>query len=89
MVNPDTGKESTRHATFSETTWGKTAKTYLKSIETQLDDSTMELIINKAISYAKSNIEDGSESSGSTIEDERALLVEGAEADHDSDIEYL
>ena len=37
----------------------------------------------------KSNIEDGSESSGSTIEDERALLVEGAKADHDSDIEYL
>ena len=88
MVNPDTGKESTRHTTLSETTWGKTAKTYLKSIETQLDDSTMELIINQAISYAKSNIEDGSESLGS-IEDECALLVEGDEADHDSDIEYL
>ena len=86
MVNPDTGKESTRHATFSETTWGKTAKTYLKSIETQLDDSTMELIINQVISYAKFNIEDGSESSGS-MEDECALLVEGVEAD--SNIEYL
>ena len=58
-------------------------------LKLRLDDSTMELIINKAISYAKSNIEDGSESSGSTIKDERALLVEGAEADHDSDIEYL
>ena len=86
MVNPDTGKESTRHATFSETTWGKKAKTYLKSIKTQLDDRAMELIINQATSFAKSNTEDSSESSGS-MDDERALLVEGNEAG--SDIEYL
>ena len=46
----------------------------------------MELIINQVISYAKFNIEDGSESLGS-MEDECALLVEGVETD--PDIEYL
>lgn len=85
MVNPDTGKESTRHTTFSEITWGKTTGKYLKSIKAQLDDNAMDLIICKAILSAKSNVDDGSESSGS-MDDERALLVEGSDSDI---IEYI
>lgn len=79
MVNPETGKESTRHTTFSEITWGKTTGKYLKSIKTQLDDSAMESIISQATSFAKSTtgIDDGWESSGS-MDDEHALLAEGS-----------
>ena len=85
MVNPETGKESTRHATFTEITWGKTTCKYLKPINTQLDDSTMESIISQATSFAKSTIDDGWELSGS-MDDERALLAEGTDG---SDMEQL
>jgi hypothetical protein len=85
MVNPETGKESTRHATFSEITWGKATGKYLKSIIKQLDDSAMESIISQATYFAKSttDIDGGWESSGS-IDDERALFVEGSGAYSDS-----
>jgi hypothetical protein len=86
MVNPETGKESTRHATFSEISWGKTTGKYLKSINKQLDDSAMESVISQATSFAKSTIDGGWESSGS-MDDERALLVEGSEAGSGSDME--
>ena len=73
MVNPETGKESTRHTTFSEITWGKTTKKYLRSVTAQLDDAAMESIITKAATFAKSSlpVDDGAESS----DDERALLT--------------
>lgn len=82
MVNPETGKESTRHTTFSEITWGTATNKYLKSIKKQLDDSAMESIVSQATSFAKSTIDGGWESSGS-VDDERALLVEGSGAGSD------
>ena len=56
-VNPDTGKQSARHMAFSEVSWGKLTRSYLKSISSRVDDEAMEAIMSEAKAFAKASCE--------------------------------
>ena len=81
LVNPETGVESTRYTAFSDNTWGKATRGFLKTLNKKVDDITMKQIIDDAATYAKA-ADDGDLSSGSVdLDDERAQLTEGSDDD--------
>lgn len=80
MVNPETGKESSRHTAFSEVTWGRVTHRYLATINRELDDEDMKKIMEEAATLARAYDDgDGDESSGT--DDERAHLAKGLDDD--------
>lgn len=85
VVNPGTGKETTRYMAFSEVSWKMPVAYYLKTINSKIDDAGMKVIIDKATAFAKVVGDDGGDSSDlDEDEDERAQLTEGSGS---SDIE--
>lgn len=89
MVNPETGKSSSRHTAFSEVGWGHTTLAYYNSIK-GLDSDTMKTIMDEAMQYAKAAERDEDAASVPEtidLDDERANLVEGMDPS-DSDEEY-
>ena len=56
-VNPDTGKQSAWHMAFSEVSWGKLTRSYLKSISSRVHDEAMEAIMSEAKAFAKASCE--------------------------------
>jgi hypothetical protein len=80
VINPATGKESARYSAFSEGSWGKPTRAFIKSAR-KMDDEAIERIIDGAKEYARVSLSRSKdeETDDADSEDNRANLVEGAE----------
>src|ERR1700722_8036681 len=73
MINPVTGKHSARHSAFSEVSWGKPTRSFIKSTK-NIDDAGMEKIINEAKETAGVNRNKDEAGDDVDPEDDRANL---------------
>jgi hypothetical protein len=80
MINPETGRQSTRHVAFGELSWGKPTRSYLESIEKNVDDNAMEKIMDEAKEFSKVSRGENDESTAGSFDpdDERANLQDGS-----------
>ena len=83
MVNPETGKESSRHTAFNETTWGRVTRSYLTTINRELKNEDMRKIMDEASAIADVYDNDGDGDESSDTDDERAHLAKGLDEDDD------
>lgn len=77
VVNPATGKSSTRHAAFSEASWGSSARQYLKSIN-RIDNIKMKHIMDAAQRFSKAAERLEDQMDVPETDDERGNLEEGS-----------
>ncbi|OJA15089.1 hypothetical protein AZE42_13664, partial [Rhizopogon vesiculosus] len=80
MINPETGRQSTRHVAFSELSWGKPTRSYLESIEKNIDDDAMEKIMGEAKEFSKASHGENDQSAAGSFDpdDECANLQDGS-----------
>lgn len=88
-INPSTGKESMRQTGFSDTAWGKTTRSYAKSIH-GLSKTKFDSIVKAAQAFAKptrghNRASDPTEVIDVDVDDERACLV-ASDADSDCEV---
>lgn len=86
MINPETGKQSARHTAFSELSWGKPTRSYLESIEKNVDDVAMEKIMDEAKEFSKASHGANDESAAGSFDpdDDRANLQDGSGSSSES-----
>ena len=80
MINPLTGRESVRYSAFSEVSWGKPTRSFIKSTR-NINDEAMERIMDEArdaarVSRCKDEANDDVDS-----EDNRANLEDGSDGE--------
>lgn len=86
-LNHSTGKVSGRQTGFNDITWGKSTRSYSKSIQ-RLSDDKFQAIINRAMEFSKTlSVDDGDDVvlGGDDEDDERAQLVDIDSEDEDED----
>lgn len=85
VVNPETGKASTRYAAFSEVKWGPTVLMYLNAIKENVDNIAMKDIMDQSQRYARAveREEDDATVPETDLDDERAHLAEGSSESED------
>jgi hypothetical protein len=84
VINPETGRISTRHTAFSEVSWGKPTRQYLASINKNVDDAAMKKIIDEAIEYSKASA-DGAELESGSDNDRAQLPNNGSDSEDEFD----
>jgi len=52
MINPVTGRQSAQYSAFSEVSWGKPTRSFIKSTK-NVDDEGMEKIMDEAKEFAR------------------------------------
>ena len=80
MINPVTGRQSVRYSAFSEVSWGKPTRSFIKSTK-NLADEAVEVIMDEAkdfarVSRCKDEVNDDVDS-----EDDRANLEDGSDGE--------
>lgn len=79
MINPKTGRETSRHTAFSELSWGAPTSAYLASIHKTVDNITMERIMEEAKEFSRASGGDDDSAQGSfDPDDDRANLEDGS-----------
>ena len=79
-LNQSTGKISNRQTGFNDASWGKSTRAYVRGIDTNLSSKNFDIIIRRAMAFAKKSrrAEDKTETStgpGDAIElDKRSQL---------------
>jgi len=86
MINPETGKQSTRHTAFSKLSWGKPTWSYLELIEKNVDNITMEKIMDEAKEFSKASRGANDESAAGSFDpdDDCANLQDGSGSSSES-----
>lgn len=78
MINPVTGKHSAQYSAFSEVSWGKPTRSFIKSTK-NVDDAAMEKIMNEAKELARVSRNKDEADDDVDPDDDRANLQDGSD----------
>jgi hypothetical protein len=80
MINPVTSKQSARYSAFSEVSWGKPTRAFIKSTR-KVDDEGMEKIMDEAKDFARVSRCKDEANDDVDSEDDRANLKDGSDGE--------
>jgi len=89
VINPGTGKQSSRHTAFGDLGWGHAMWVYLQSINTKLDTHAMHIIMDQVKEFANvsQNPRDSESKSafinGVNMDNDQAQLADGSGSSSD------